>query len=139
MTEPTLGNPEEYPDDQVLERHLGETKPAWDAFLSYLEEEHPAFSTEWRYYKDGKSWLFKVTKKKKTICWVSVYEGMFSTTFYFSDKVEEHLESSALPRKFVEQFAEAKRYGKVRPLTVEILKPSDLEATKTLIPIREKV
>ena len=139
MKEPCLFDPDEYPDDEVLERHLGERKPVWDSFLSFIEETHPSFSTEWRFYKDGKRWLFKVTKKKKTICWVSVFEGMFSTTFYFSDKVEELLESSALKKEYLEQFANAKKYGKVRPLTVEILKLADLEATKILIPIREKI
>ena len=139
MREAPLVDPDEFPEDPVLERHLGKTKSAWDSFLSHLEEAHPTFSTEWRFYKDGKRWLFKVTKKKKTICWVSVHEGMFSTTFYFSDKVEEHLNNSALDPSFVKQFAEAKRYGKVRPLTVEILETSDLEATKILIPIREKI
>ncbi|MCJ7629315.1 MAG: DUF3788 domain-containing protein, partial [Longimicrobiales bacterium] len=79
MKEPCLIDPDECPDDDVLERYLGETKPVWDSFLSFLKEAHPSFATEWRFYKDGNRWLFKVTKKKKTICWVSVSEGMFST------------------------------------------------------------
>lgn len=139
MTEPVLTDPDEYPDDEVLERLLGKVKPAWDSFLSFIKETHPSFATEWRYYKDGKSWLFKVTKKKKTICWVSVYQGVFKTTFYFADKVEGLLEDSDLSQEFLEQFANAKQYGKVRPLTVDIRKVGDLEATKIIIPIRERI
>lgn len=138
MKEPCLIDPEEYPDDEVLERYLGELKPVWDLFLSSLKEAHPSFATEWRFYKDGKSWLFKVTKKKKTIIWVSVCEGMFRTTFYFTDRVEELLKKSELKEEYLEQFANAKKYGKIRPLTVDILKPADLEMTEILIRIREK-
>jgi hypothetical protein len=113
-------------------------KPVWDLFLSFIEKDHPSFATEWRFYKDGKRWLFKVTKKKKTICWVSVFEGMFSTTFYFTENVEESLKNSDLKQELLEQFASAKKYGKIKPLTVDILKPADLEMTKILIRIREK-
>jgi hypothetical protein len=139
MLEPCLIDPNEYPDDEVLERHLGGVKPVWDSFLSFIAEAHPSFATEWRYYNDGKRWLFKVTEKKKTICWVSVFEGAFSTTCYFTDKVEELLGDSGLRREYLERFANAKRSGKVRPLTIEIRKPDDLEMTGILIRIREKI
>ncbi len=137
MAEPCLSDPTEYPAEEVLERHLGEVKPVWDSFLSFLEEAHPSFATEWRYYKDGGRWLFKVMKKKKTICWVSVAEGMFSTTCYFTDRVEELLRETDLTQEYLEKFANAKKYGKIRPLTIEILKPADLEMTKIIIRIRE--
>jgi hypothetical protein len=139
LAESCLSDPSEYPDGEVLERLLGKVKPVWDSFLSFLEDAHPEFATEWRYYKDGKSWLFKVTKKKKTICWVSVDKGLFKTTFYFADRVEELLRESDLAPGYLEQFADAKRYGKVRPLTVEIRTVRDLEATKIIIPIRERI
>jgi len=42
---------------------------------------------EWRYYNDGKAWLCKVVFKKKTIFWLSVWDGFFKTGFYF---VERH-------------------------------------------------
>ena len=138
MNEPCLVDPDQYPDGEVLEGVLGEVKPVWDSFLSSLEETHPSFATEWRFYKDGKRWLFKVTKKKKTICWVSVYEGSFSTTFYFTDRVEELLRDTELKQEYLEQFSSAKKYGKIKPLTVHILEPADLEMTEILIRIREK-
>jgi hypothetical protein len=139
MKNPPLNDPKEYPDEEVLERHLGGMKPVWDSFLSFIEEAHPSYATEWRYYNDGKRWLLKVTKKKKTICWVSVYEGGFSTTCYFTDKVEELLRASDLRQEHLERFANAKKYGKIRPMTVEIRGPDDLEATKILMRIREKI
>ena len=43
-----------------------------------------------------KAWLYKVTKKKKTICWVSIYDNKFKTGFYFSDKAEDLITNSKL-------------------------------------------
>ena len=74
MEKPLLKDMNEYPDDIVLSKYLGSVKNTWDTFIDMLKEEYPLFSTEWRYYNDGKNWLFKVTKKKKTICWVALLE-----------------------------------------------------------------
>lgn len=112
MEKPCLNVKEEYPDDKVLSRYLGKVKNTWDSFMDFIEENYPSFSGEWRYYKDGKSWLYKLTKKKKTICWISVYDN---------------------------QLINGKRYGKIRGITVTIKKPVDLNSTKKLIAIKEQI
>jgi Protein of unknown function (DUF3788) len=137
--EKPLNDENVFPDDEVLSNCLGTAKTAWDSFLESLQAEHPDFNTEWRYYKDGKSWLFKITKRKKTICWVSVGDKMFRTTFYFSDKVEDLLKTSKLKPEYIEQFLNSKRYGKIRGLTIELRTPAELETTNILIEIKEKL
>jgi hypothetical protein len=117
---------------------LGEVKIVWDSFNAFLKEDYPALSTEWRYYNDGKSWLCKIIKKKKTVCWVSVYENMFKTTFYFPIRAEEFISGSDLKKQYIDQFITGKAYGKIKGITVDINKPEDLETTKTLIELKEK-
>ena len=137
MDEPCLREKTEFPDDKVLKRHLGNAKDAWDSLAAFLESDYPDYAGEWRYYNDGKSWLYKITKKTKTICWVSVYRGKFTTTFYFPDRAESLIVNSTLRKKYIEQFVNAKRYGKTRGLTVDIRKIADLSTTKKLIAIKE--
>ena len=137
MQEPCLRDKTEYPDDRVLKRHLGDAKDAWDSFAVFLEGNYPNYTGEWRYYNDGKSWLYKIVKKTKTICWVTVYLGKFTTTFYFPDRAESLIINSSLRRKYIEQFVNARRFGKTRGLTVDIRKASDLSTTKKLIAIKE--
>ena len=139
MEKPCLNDKNEYPDDEVLSHLLGRTKKSWDIFADFINESYPAFSGEWRYYTDGHNWLYKITKKKKTICWVSVYHHKFKTTFYFSDKAEELITASKLEKEHINQFLHGKRYGKIRGVTVEIKKLADLKATKTLIKIKEQM
>jgi len=137
MEKPCLNDKDVHPNDKLLTRALGKAKSAWDSFTDFLDQTCPAFSREWRYYNDGKSWLYKVTKKKKTICWVAVCPGMFSTTFYFPERAGDLIKKSKLAKKYLDQFANNK-YGKTRGITVKIKKPADLAATKKLIEIKEQ-
>jgi len=139
MEKPCLNDKDEYPDDEVLSRHLGGVKRAWDSFMELIKESYPSFSGEWRYYNDGKSWLHKITKKTKTICWVSVWNGAFKITFYFPDRAEELITTSKLRKEHIDQFVHGKRYGKIRGVTVVIRRPADLNATRILIDIKEQV
>lgn len=139
MEKPCLNDKEEYPSDEVLHRILGHTKRTWDAFMATIAEDHPSFSGEWRYYNDGKSWLYKLVKKKKTVCWVSVYPKAFKTGFYFPDKAEELITEGKLEAQYVDQFVQGKRYGKIRGITVTVTQSADLDAVRTLIEIKEQV
>jgi len=134
---PCLSDRNQYPDDTVLKRHLGEAKDAWDSFVTFLENEYPSCFAEWRYYNDGKSWLYKITRKTKTICWVKVNRGNFTTTFYFPDRAESLIARSTLRKKYIEQFVNGRHYGNTRGLSVEIRKGADLSTTKKLIAIKE--
>ena len=139
MEEPCLIDKTEYPDDKVLKRYLGDAKDAWDGLDEFLKSNYPGYSGEWRYYNDGKSWLYKITKKTKTICWVSVYRGKFTTTFYFPDRAERLIVNSTLRKKYIEQFVNGRYYGKTRGLTVSIRRVADLSTTKKLIAIKEEL
>jgi hypothetical protein len=139
MEKPCLNDKDQYPDDAVLSRCLGKVKTIWDSFLALIGESYPSFSAEWRYYRDGKSWLYKITKKKKTICWVSVYINTFKAGFYFSDKAEDLIAASKLKKEYIDQFLHGRRYGKIRGVTVAVTKAADLKAIGTLIDIKEQL
>jgi hypothetical protein len=138
MEKPCLKDKNEHPNDEVLSRYLGDVKNTWDSFMDFLKDDYPLFSTEWRYYNDGKNWLCKITKKKKTICWISIYENLFRTTFYFAVRAEDLIRSSKLKKEYVDQFINGKKHGKIKGITIDIEKLTDLEMTKILIEIKEK-
>ena len=139
MEKPCLNDENEFPDNDVLSRHLGQAQKPWDAFMALLKEDHPSFFGEWRYYRDGKSWLFKVARKKTTICWVSVFKAKFKTGFYFGGKAEDLIVNSKLRKEYKVQFLEGKRHGKIRSITVVVKKMADLASTQKLIAIKEQI
>jgi hypothetical protein len=96
-------------------RSLRPAMEAWKTFTELLKSAYPLFSPEWSYYNDGKSWLFKVHKKAKTVCWVSVWEKYFKVTFYFNDKAQELIKNSSLPKIYKAGYLRPEKRGKPGP------------------------
>ena len=137
---PILNNPDQYPTEEVIYSCIGKRKTAlWISFFESLHEHHPDFSEEWRFYIDGKNWLMKVTRKSKTIFWLSVWKNAFKITFYFADKAEELINRSDISDDLKNEFKHGKRYGKIRGITIVFSKKKDIEYAESLIVIRLKV
>lgn len=136
---PILADPDQYPTEEVIHACIGKRKAAlWISFFEMLHEQHPDFSEEWRFYQDGKNWLMKVTRKSKTIFWLSVWKKAFKITFYFSDRAETLINDSDIPEDWKAEFKQGKRYGKIRGLTIDFSKKKDIEYAESLICIRLK-
>jgi len=120
MNELLLNDKNEYPDDNVLRRHLGKTKVIWDQFTSQVSALPGAMTMEWRYYNDGKSWLCKLVYKKKTMCWISIWDGFFKTTFYFMERNDKDIQALPIDKRWKESYLSHKGFGKLKPLTIEV-------------------
>lgn len=97
-TEMQLRDREIIPSDLVLKNVLGDSGYSVLAlFFETIIGADYGLNIAWRYYNDGKAWLGKVTHKKKTILWLSVWDGFFKTGFYFTEK---HLAAIVLHRIF---------------------------------------
>jgi hypothetical protein len=131
---PILSDKNQFPTEEIIYTHLGAALPMWQELFDYIHTNHPDLSEEWRYYNDGKSWLFKITRKAKTVCWVSVYKGTFRMTFYFSDKAEAAIQTCAISEALKEQFRAGKRYNRIRGLSITFKTPDD--DAQVLIPLK---
>lgn len=131
-----LSNPEQYPTVELIHACIGESQNLWHTLFDHIHAEYPGFSEEWRFYKDGKRWLMKVTQKKKTIFWLSVIENAFVVTFYFGDKAESTILESPLSYELKDSFKNGKRFGKIRGVTIDIHDDKDIQSIQTLIAIK---
>ncbi len=136
MSQSVLTDKNVFPTDAVIHSHLGRTAPLWQAVFEHIRTQHPDVSAEWRYYNDGKSWLLKVTRKAKTVCWVAVIADAFRMTFYFTDKAEDAILSSSISDGLKEQFTAAKGHGKLRGLTIIFKKKRDVEDAKAMVALK---
>ncbi len=139
MLKPVLNDIKIYPDNDVLKNNLGRSINAWISFIDLLKSQYPLISTEWRYYNDGKSWLFKVTKKKNTVCWVSVWEKHFKVTFYFNHRAKDIIRKSLLDAKIKNEWL--KNYGNksIQPITIEVRNKAVLKTIKLLIDLKDSI
>jgi hypothetical protein len=139
MEQIILSDKNQFPTEEIIFSHIGKSKIFWESVFKYIHTEYPDFCELWNYYNDGKSWLLKVTKKSKTIFWLSIIPGSFKISFYFGDKAEPLIMNSAISDSLKEQFKEGKRFGKIRGLAIIMDNKQNVEFVKELISIKLKI
>jgi hypothetical protein len=107
-----------YPDEMVLRSILGQS---YELYMDLLElyQKHD-MNYEWRYYRDGKAWLCKVQKKKKTIVWMSAWKGFMKATIYFPLSLLETVLALDISEETKENITNTKNVGKSKPCIFEI-------------------
>jgi hypothetical protein len=126
MEEMLLRDPAVYPSEEVLKEVLGESYDAFTELMSALSVPALSVGREWRYYNDGKAWLCKNVWKKKTVFWLSVWNGYFKAGFYFTEKTAAGIGQLEIGAEIKKGLTEAKHIGKLIPLSFVITESSQL-------------
>jgi hypothetical protein len=128
-----LKDPEVFPSSEVLEKVLNKKYPVIKEFFSTAESEEYNLIPNWRYYKDGKAWFCKITLKKKTVMWLSVWSDCFKVAFYFTEKSGGGIPELRIDESIKALYLEHKPIGKLKPIVVEVRMKSQLADINTLI------
>jgi hypothetical protein len=136
MDKPRLNDPEIYPSADVLERELGKSYPVYSEFMETLESDDFKLNPEWRFYKDGKAWLCKITLKKKTVLWLSVWPECFKLAIYFTEKNGAGIPELDIADSIKNNFLSHKPIGKLKPLVFETRNRSQLQDIYTVVNYR---
>ena len=132
-----LGNPDIYPSDDILAEALGESYTAYKSLVQKLPEYK--IEPEWRYYNDGKSWLTKAVYKKKTVFWLSVWDGFFKVSLFFTEKTRIGIQELPISATIKTKIANEPAMGRVIPLTLELYSESILEDLYALIAYKQSL
>jgi len=127
------------PTPELLEGILTESYPAYEAMMTAVTAPECRLEPQWRYYKDGKAWLCKMVFKKKTIFWLSVWDGFFKAGFYF---VERHLQGIMdldIDPQIKEALSMAKPFGPMYPVTLEMRRREQIVYLLRLTEYKKKV
>lgn len=108
------------PTEEVLENALGESYSAFSELIRIITKPEFGLETQWNYYNDGKAWLCKVSHKKKTVFWLSVWDGFFKTGFYFTEKNSSGVLNLDIHERIKEDFIQRKSIGKLMPLAINV-------------------
>lgn len=107
-----------FPDENILSDILE------DSYISYIELldlfKDKELNCEWRYYQDGKAWLCKVQKKKRTIVWMSAWKGYMQVTVYLPARMLDDIKSLGLSDLVIDKILKTKNVGKSKPCIFEI-------------------
>jgi hypothetical protein len=113
-----LRDENKYPDDTLLESILGKSFDTYKKLLELFDKN--SMSYEWRYYRDGKAWLCKVQKAKKTTVWMSAWKGYMQAAIYFPEKHITKVYALDVNEVIIEKFRATKNIGKSKPCIFEL-------------------
>ena len=133
-----LREQEFFPTTEVLQNVLGKVYCVWEELVIQVTQDKFALTLDWNYYQDGKSWLCKVCHKKKTIFWLSVWEGFFKTTFYFTEKHLEGIADLEISEQIKEDFCRTKPVGKLLPMLICIDKQEQLSDLLKIVKFKKE-
>lgn len=122
-----------YPDENILSVVLEESFTSYTKLLDLFSIKE--MSCEWRYYQDGKAWLCKVQKKKRTIVWMSAWKGFMQVTVYLPVRMLDEIKNLELSELVIDKILNTKNVGKSKPCIFEIKDSStfnDLEKVMDL-------
>mgnify|MGYP001585499706 CR=1 FL=1 len=134
-----LSDKEVIPTEENILSILGDKQEFWKSILKNATENYKDTAGTWKYYNDGKQWLFKMVQKKKTLFWGGIHKATFRITFYFGNKAEPVIEASDLPKSIIDGFKTGKRYGAIRAISINVFEQSDVENVLKLIAIKSKL
>ena len=121
-----LRDREIFPSREVLQDVLGKVYDVLAELENRVTQSESALTFDWNYYNDGKSWLCKVCHKKKTVFWLSVWEGCFKTTFFFLERHLAEIAELDISEQIKEDFCRMKSIGKLLPMVINIDKQEQL-------------
>jgi hypothetical protein len=107
-----------YPDETVLKAVLGKSYKSYCALLALFDRNEMLH--EWRYYMDGKAWLCKVQKKKKTIVWMSAWKGFIKAAIYIPERHLDRVYELPVSHETKERIRTTRNVGKSKPCIFEI-------------------
>lgn len=115
-----LRDPSTKPTDEMIAEALGVTNNIYVQWIKQLKQYNITLM-EWRYYNDAKSWLSKGEYHWKSVrgkdrvtpnFWLSIWDGFFKVTFFFSEKTIYQLLSLPLSQEVKEMIRDSDLSGK---------------------------
>jgi len=115
-----------------LKNGLGRWFSIYDTLTETLSKPPYDISPEWRFYKDGGAWLCKMTRKKKTVFWISAWKQFLKCGFYFTEKSGDGISDLSIVQSLKSSFDKTDPIGKLRPLIIDLTAKKQLDDLYTV-------
>lgn len=116
-----------------LKHALGRWFPLYEALTEKLSKPPYDISPQWRFYKDGGSWLCKMSHKKKTVFWISAWSQYLKCGFYFTQKSGDGICNLPIDPSLKSAYDAAAPIGKLYPLVIDLTAKKHLDDLYTVV------
>ena len=138
MDLPILKDKDIFPDSDILRKALNDDFEIFQEFETTITNDKNKLVGEWRYYNDGKAWIYKAQYKKKTVFWLSVISTGFIVTFYFNEKNYEGVFELPIDNDIKDNFKNIELVGKLRPLQISVKNNAQIKDIQEIIEYKKK-
>jgi len=125
------------PDDGMVSAVLGDAAGIWEELISYVENNFPNITREWKHYGKAAGWTHKLISKKRNLLFFVPMTNCFRLRFVLGEKGCACVEAdSELPEKIKQAFRDATPYTEGRSIDIDINRRQQLETIKRLLEIK---
>lgn len=128
-----------FPTRTVLNNALNDVYSIYVTLMNTITQTEYGLTHEWRFYNDGKSWLCKVSHKKKTVFWLSAWKGYIQIGFYFTEKHIEAIATLDINEKIKNDFLQTKPIGKLLPMIFKISQEEQLADLLQVVKLKKSL
>jgi len=116
-----------------LKNELGRWFSIYETLTETLSRPPYDISPEWRFYKDGGAWLCKMSRKKKTVFWISAWKHCLKCGFCFTRESGDGISNLAIHQSLKSSYDAATPIGKLYPLTIDLTAKKQLDDLYTVV------
>jgi hypothetical protein len=117
---------------EELKHELGRWFSIYETLTDALSKKPYGIAPEWRFYKDGGAWLCKMTRKKKTVFWISAWKQFLKCGFYFTQKTGVGIADLSIDQSLKSLYTNTTPVGRLHPLEIDITNKKQLDDLYTV-------
>jgi len=124
------------PDDLMVSAVLGDASPVWDELRTYVGDNYPSITGEWKHYGKAAGWSYKLISKKRNLLFFVPGTDCFRLRIVLGEKASACAEAdSELPNEIKDTICTATPYTEGRSIDIDVNRREQLEAIKRLLKI----
>ncbi len=124
------------PTAKQLAAVLGKNHALWQKLILDLKHDLNLDGEEWNSYSTKAGWSLRLQKNKRNIVYLSPGKECFLASFALGDKAVAAAKKGGLLVPVLKIIDGAKRYPEGTAVRIDVKKPEDLDAVKTLAKIK---
>ncbi|MHA2273661.1 MAG: DUF3788 family protein [Candidatus Hodarchaeales archaeon] len=112
-------------------------KDSYQFYMSIFNSDS-SFRTEWKFYSKKSGWILKISKRKRTICYLNPLVGKLRITFTLNQKEEQLAKfSQSIGEKTKNLIGQSKKYREGRLVHLIIGNDTEIDEIHELMEIKQ--
>lgn len=118
------------PTGDDLSKALGRAKPVWDGLVAEMTTQYGVAPQEWKSNSAKAGWALRLLRGKRTILWLSPFEGCFEVVFILGDKALAAARQAGLSAYGLRALESARKYPEGTGVRLLVKAGRDLPTVK---------